>query len=68
MVVMRYLFTNNPSQLFQINLLHVYIDGQTAPTRGKTHVATTIGQARHVVLLTVSGQPVSPSTHLIKLT
>jgi hypothetical protein len=33
-VVMRHLFTNNPSQLFQINLLHVYIDGQTAPGMG----------------------------------
>jgi hypothetical protein len=33
-VVMRHLFTNNPSQLFQINLLHVYIDGQTATGTG----------------------------------
>jgi hypothetical protein len=28
-VVMRHFFTNNPSQLFQINPLHVYIDDQT---------------------------------------
>jgi hypothetical protein len=32
-VVMRHFFTNNPSQLFQINLLHVY-RCQTTPDTG----------------------------------
>jgi hypothetical protein len=58
-VVMRHFFTNNPSYLFQINLLHVYRCQTTCR-------ATTIAHARHAGLLTLSGQPVSPSIHLIK--
>jgi hypothetical protein len=37
------------------------------PTRARRTRATTITQTRHTGLLTVSGQSVSPSTHLIKL-
>jgi hypothetical protein len=64
-VVMRHCFTNNPSQLFQINLLHA-IDVKRRPTRARCTRATTMAQTRHAGLLTVSGQSVSPSIHLIK--
>jgi hypothetical protein len=57
----RHLFTNNPSQLFQINPLHAYRWPNGGPAR-----ATTLAQSRHVGLLIVSGQPISPSAHLIK--
>jgi hypothetical protein len=67
-VVPHYLFTNNPSKLFQINLLHAYIWPNDGPARATRPRATTLAQARHAGLLTVSGQPVSPSVHLIKST
>jgi hypothetical protein len=54
-VVPRYLFINNPSQGFQINPLHAYRWSNGGP-------------ARHTGLLTIPGQPVSPSAHLIKST
>jgi hypothetical protein len=61
-VVMRHFFTNNSSQLFQIKLIRcTSIDAKQRPTRD-----TTMAQTRHVGLLTVSGQSVSPSIHLIK--
>jgi hypothetical protein len=44
-VVMRHLFTNNPSQLFQINSMYAY----RWPNGG-----TTMAQTRHVGLLTVA--------------
>jgi hypothetical protein len=54
-VVPRHLFTNNSSQLFQTNPLHVYRWPNSDPTW-----ATTLAQARLADLLTVSGQPVRP--------
>jgi hypothetical protein len=54
-------FTNNPSQLFQIN-----IDVKRRPTWARCTRATTMAHARHAGLLTVLGQPVSPSIYLIK--
>jgi hypothetical protein len=42
------------------------IDAKRCPTRARCTRATTMAHARHVSLLTVSGQPVSPSIHLIK--
>jgi hypothetical protein len=65
-VVMRHLFTNNPSQLFQINLLHAYRWPNGGLARARRSLATTLAQARHVGLLTMPDQPVSPSVHLIK--
>jgi hypothetical protein len=53
-------FTNNPSQLFQINLMHVYRWSNGGTTRARRPRATTLFQARHADLLTVTGQPVSP--------
>jgi hypothetical protein len=67
-VVMRHLFTNNPSQLFQINSLYAYRWPNGGPARARRTRATTMAQTRHVGLLTVPGQPVSPSAHLIKST
>jgi hypothetical protein len=67
LVVSRHLFTNNPSQLFQINLLHDYRWPNGGPTRAKRPRATTLAQARHADMLTVPGQTVSPSAHLINL-
>jgi hypothetical protein len=54
-VVTRHLFTNNPSQLFQINLLHTYRWSNGSPARARRPRATTLSQAHHVDLLTVSG-------------
>jgi hypothetical protein len=65
-VVPRHLFTNNLSQLFQINPLHAYRWPNGDPARAKHPRATNLTQARHAGLLTVPGQPVSPSVHLIK--
>jgi hypothetical protein len=42
------------------------IDAKRRPTWARCTRATTMAQARHAGLLTVSGQPVSPSIHLIK--
>jgi hypothetical protein len=67
-VVPRRLFTNNPSQLFQINPLHAYRWPNDGTTRARRTRATTMAQARHAGLLTVPGQPVSLSDHLIKST
>jgi hypothetical protein len=44
---MRHLFTNNPSHLFQINLLHVYRWSNGGPVRARRPRATTLAQARH---------------------
>jgi hypothetical protein len=66
MIVRRHLFTSNLSQLFQINLLHGYRWPNSGPTWARRLRATTLTHARHVGLLTVSGQPVSPPAHLIK--
>jgi hypothetical protein len=66
MVVAYYLFTNNPSQLFQINPQHAYKWPNGGPARARRARATTLTQARHAGLLTVPSQPVSPA-HLIKL-
>jgi hypothetical protein len=62
-VVTRHLFTNNPSQLFQINLLHAYRWSNGVPARARCPRATTLAQAHHASLLTVPGQP---SAYLIK--
>jgi hypothetical protein len=59
-VVTRHLFTNNPSQLFQINLLHAYIWPNGGPAWARRSRATTPAHARHAGLLTVIGQPVGP--------
>jgi hypothetical protein len=66
MVVPRYFFTYNPSQLFQINMLHTYRWPNGGPTRARRPQATALAQARHVGLLTVPGRPISPSAYLIK--
>jgi hypothetical protein len=51
---MRHLFTNNPSQLSQINPMHVYRWSNSARhTR-----ATIMAQTRYVGLLTIPSQPV----------
>jgi hypothetical protein len=42
------------------------IDVKRRPTRAGCTRATTMAHARHAGLLTVLGQPVSPSIHLIK--
>jgi hypothetical protein len=59
---MRHLFTNNPSQLFQINPLHAYRWPNGDPARARHLRATTLAQTRYADLLTVPGQPVSTST------
>jgi hypothetical protein len=66
MLVMRHLFTNNSSHIFQINPLHIYRWPNIGPARARRTWATTMTQARHVGLLTVPSQPISPSAHLIK--
>jgi hypothetical protein len=65
-VVLYRSFTNKLSQLFQINPLHVYRWPNGCPTLARRPRAPALAQARHTSLLTVPGQPVSPSTHLIK--
>jgi hypothetical protein len=67
LVFSRHLYTNNPSQLFQINLSHDYRWPNGGPARAKRPRATTLAQARHADLLTVPSQTVSPSAHLINL-
>jgi hypothetical protein len=54
MVVTRHLFINNSSQLFQINLLHVYIWPNDSPAWARRSRATTLAHARHAGLLTVT--------------
>jgi hypothetical protein len=54
-VVPRHFFTNNPSQLFQINPLHVYRWPNGGPARARRPRATTLAHARHAGLLTVPG-------------
>jgi hypothetical protein len=66
MVVVRHIFTNNPSQLFQINPLHAYRWPNGDPARARHPRATTLAQAHHAGLLTVPGQPISPSARWIK--
>jgi hypothetical protein len=44
-VVSRHLFTNNPSQLFQINSLHAYRWPNGGPARTRRSRATTLAQA-----------------------
>jgi hypothetical protein len=66
MVVSRHLFTNNPSQLFQINPLHAYRWPNGGLARARHPRATALAHARHADLLTVPGQSVSLSAHLIK--
>jgi hypothetical protein len=79
-VILRHLFTNNSSHLFQINLLHacslratnIYVSNHTyayrwpnaRPSMGPQAAAP--AQAQHVGLLTVPGQPISPPGHLVK--
>jgi hypothetical protein len=58
--VPHHLFTNKPSQLFQINSLHAYSWPNGVPTWVRRLRATTLAQACHAGLLTVLGQPVSP--------
>jgi hypothetical protein len=57
-VVSRHLFTNNPSQLFQINLLHAYKWRNGGPAQARRPRATTLAQTRHAGLLTVLKAPV----------
>jgi uncharacterized membrane protein YcgQ (UPF0703/DUF1980 family) len=64
-VVTHHLFTNKPSQLFQINPMHAYRWPNGGPAQTRRPQATTLAQARYAGLLTMSGQPVSPTTHLI---
>jgi hypothetical protein len=64
----RNFFTNNSSQLFQINPMHAYRWPNGGPARARRPRATTLAQTRHADLLTVSGQPVTPTAHLIKST
>jgi hypothetical protein len=54
-VVSRHLFTNNPSQLFQINLLHAYRWPNGGPAWARRPRATTLAQTRYAGMLTVSG-------------
>jgi hypothetical protein len=55
----RHLFTNNLSQLFQINPMHAYRWPNGGPARARHTRATTMTETRHAGLLTVLGQPVS---------
>jgi hypothetical protein len=50
-VVMRHLFINNLSQLFQINLLHAYLWPNGGPAWARRSRATTLAHARHAGLL-----------------
>jgi hypothetical protein len=75
-VVPRHLFTNNLSQLFQINSLYVHLVCATnlhvpehtftyrwpngGSVRARRPWATALAQAHYAGLLTVSGQPVNP--------
>jgi hypothetical protein len=59
-------FTYKLSQLFQINLLHVYRWPNGGPAQARRPRAPALAQACHTGLLTVLGRPVSPSVHLIK--
>jgi hypothetical protein len=62
---MRHFLQITPHSYFK--LIHcMSIDVKRRPTRARCTRATTMPQARHAGLLTVSGQPVSPSIHLIK--
>jgi hypothetical protein len=61
-----FFFTNNPSQLFQINPLHAYRWRNGGPARARRLRVTTLVQTRDAGLLTVLGQPVSPTAYLIK--
>jgi hypothetical protein len=65
-VVMRHFFTNNLSQLFQINSMHACRWPNGGPARARRPRATTLAQTRHVDQLAVPGQLVSPSAHLNK--
>jgi hypothetical protein len=60
MVIMRHFLQITPHNYFKL-IRCTSIDAKRCPTR-----ATTMIQTRHADLLTVSGQPVSPSIHLIK--
>jgi hypothetical protein len=55
-VVPRHLFTNNLSQLFQINPLHTYTWPNGGPTQARRSRATTLAQAPYAGLLTVPGE------------
>jgi hypothetical protein len=46
--------------------MHVYKWTNGGPARAKRPRATTLAQTRHADLLTVPGQTISPSAHLIK--
>jgi hypothetical protein len=65
-VVLRRLFTNNLSQLFQINPMHAYRWPNGGPVRARCPRATALAQTCHAGLLTVSAQPVNPLANLIK--
>jgi|UniRef100_A0A804R3N9 hypothetical protein len=54
-VAPRHFFTNNPSQLFQINPLHAYRWPNGGLARARRTRATTMAHARHADLLTVLG-------------
>jgi hypothetical protein len=57
----------NPHSYFKL-ICCTSINVKRRPTRARCMRATTMAQARHAGLLTVSGQPVNPSIHLIKST
>jgi hypothetical protein len=59
-VVMRHFLQITPYNYFKL-IRCTSIDVKRRPTRARCTRATTMAQARHVGLLTVSGQPVSPS-------
>jgi hypothetical protein len=82
MVVPYHLFINNPSHIFQINSMHtcslrttnLHVPKHTSAyrwpndnqARARRPRATTLAQARHAGLLTVTGWPVSPLGYLVK--
>jgi hypothetical protein len=59
MVLLRHLFTNNLSQLFQVNSLNAYRWPNGGPAWARRPWATTLAQARHAGLLTVSASPLA---------
>jgi hypothetical protein len=64
-VVMRNFLQITPHSYFKL-IRYMSIDVKRCPTRARCTRTTTMAQARHASLLTVSSQPVNPSIHLIK--
>jgi hypothetical protein len=72
---LKHQFQRSSCVIFLQKTPHIYfklicctsIYAKRRPTQARCMRTTTMAQTRHAGLLTVSGQPVSPSIHLIKL-